>query len=124
MLENNEVLDGVLEAIATEAKTINDETKLSILYSPNNGLSGWKLSDYQTILSNNNVNGEVYDDSTTPNIIYVELHANQSAAELMKELDAYRLPHTAFCFKYTAEKSIYVTATRRTLQINYHAMRA
>lgn len=122
--EKGDELDCVLESIATEFKTINDETQISILYSPDNSQTGWKLSDYQLILTNNNIDGDVYDDSSTPNVIYIDLSENQLAGDLMLSLDDYKLPHTAFRFQYNIKQTLHVACTRRTLQINHHVMRA
>ena len=122
--EKGDELDKLLEAAATEFKTINDETKVSILYAENNTQTGWKIADYQTILNNNNIDGIVFDDSETPNIIYFELQANQKAGDLMKTLDAYKLPHTALGVNYNNEKAVYFSCDRQTLQINRHTMRA
>jgi len=122
--EKGDELDNVLEAAATEFKTINDETKISILYTPDNSQTGWRLADYQTILNNNNIKGAVFDDSETPNVIYIELQANQKAGDLMKTLNEYKLPHTALGVNYNNEKAVHVACTRQTLQINRHTMRA
>ena len=122
--EKGDELDKILEAAATEFKTINDETKISILYAADNTQTGWKIADYQTILNNNNIDGIVFDDSETPNLIYFELKANQKAGDLMKTLDEYKLPHTALGVNYNNEKAVYVACTRQTLQINTHKMRA
>ena len=55
--EKGDPLDGLLEGLATEFKAIHDETKINILYSPDNKQAGWRLSDYQTLLNNNEIAG-------------------------------------------------------------------
>lgn len=122
--EKGDPLDGLLEGLANEFKTIHDETKVNILYSPDNNQTGWKLADYQTILNSNGIAGTVFDDSQSPNLIYLDLSANQATGDLMKTLDAYRLPHTAFCFQYNNKQTLHVVCVRQTLQINRHTMRA
>ena len=118
--EKGDQLDGLLEGMATEFKTIHDETKINLLDQTNNNLSGWKLADYQTILDENEIAGTVYDDSSTPNLIYIDIDHSQAAGNLMQELDEYRLPHTAFCFTYNYKCPLYVAVVHNNLQINHH----
>jgi len=122
--EKGDQLDDVLEAVATEFKTIHDETKINPLYQDNNNVLGWKLSDYQTILNDNEIIGNVFDDSSTPNLIYINFEAGEVAGDLMKTLDSYRLPHTAFCCTYAHQKTLHIAVCRQTLQINRRELRA
>jgi len=122
--EQGDSLDNVLEALATEFKTINDETKVSILYDIDNIQGGWKLSDYQGILNNNGISATVFDDSSTPNLIYIDFELGKSNGEFIQKLDEYRLPHTAFCCTYLHEKVMYVAAVRQSLTINRRELRA
>jgi len=115
-------LDALLNALATEFKTVHDETKIDTLYQEDNNVPGWKLADYQTILNDNAIAGDVYDDSSTPNLIYIDIDHSQTAGNLMQELDGYRLPHTAFCFTYSNRSPLYVAVAHHSLQINSHIM--
>jgi len=121
--EKGDQLDGVLEVLATEFKTISDETKIDPLYQQDNNVLGWKLVDYQTILNDNEITGSVFDDSNTPNLIYIDIAHSQAAGSQMKELDSYRLPHTAFCFTYNNQAPLHVAVAHHSLQLNHQIMR-
>jgi hypothetical protein len=122
--EQGDQLDDVLEGMAAEFKTIHDETKLNILYVPDNSNTGWKLSDYQTLLNTSEVVGQVYDESETPNLIYIDFEAGFMVGDLMKKLDSYRLPHTAFCCTYAHQRIVYVAVCSQSLHINRRVLRA
>lgn len=117
-------LDGVLEALAVEFKAIHDETKIDPLYQEDNNVLGWKLVDYQAILNDNEISGSVFDDSSTPNLIYINFEAGQVAGEFVKALDSYRLPHTAFCCIYSYKSPLYAVVAHNSLQINRLIMTA
>jgi hypothetical protein len=121
--EQGDQFDGILEGLSAEFKTIHDETKINPLYQENNTNSGWKLADYQRILAEHEMAGTVYDNSSTPNLIYIDIAHSQAAGNLMQTLDDYRLPHTAFCFIYNNKSSLYVAVVHHNLQINHHIMR-
>ncbi|WP_022940107.1 hypothetical protein [Psychromonas hadalis] len=122
--QQGDALDGILEGMGVEFKTIHDETKLDFLDVPDNNNTGWKLSDYQTLLNTSEVVGNVYDDSSTPNLIYIDFSAGYTVGDLMKKLDSYRLPHTNFCCTYTHQKTIYIAVCRQSLHINRRVLRA
>jgi hypothetical protein len=122
--EQGDQLDAVLEALAAEFKTIHDETKIDPLYQQDNNVLGWKLADYQAILNDNEIVGTVFDDSSTPNLIYINFEAGQVAGDFMKTLESYRLPHTAFCCTYAQQKTLSIAVCRQTLQINRRELRA
>jgi hypothetical protein len=120
--EQGDPLDGLLAGLATEFKTIHDETKINPLYQEDNADSGWKLADYQRILAEHEMAGTVYDDSSTPNLIYIDIAHSQAAGNLMQTLEDYRLPHSAFCFTYNNRSTLYVAVSHHSLQINHHIM--
>ena len=122
--QTNSELEQLLEAMGTEFKTIHDETKLNPLYQENNSATGWKLSDYQSILNSNEIAGLVTDNALTPNLIYITFEAGQMAGDLMKQLDSYRLPHTAFCCTYAHQQTLHIAICRQTLHINRRTLRA
>jgi predicted P-loop ATPase/GTPase len=121
-VEEGSPLDLVLEALGTEFKTINDDTKVSILYQQDNGTVSWRLSDYQSILEASDIIGRVYDDKDTPNLIYVEMEDAQVAGSLMKQLNEYRLPHTAFCSVHTYQQNLYIAVFRQSLTVNQRVL--
>jgi hypothetical protein len=121
--EKGDPLDGVLEGLSAEFKTIHDETKINPLYQEDNAESGWKLADYQRILNDNAMAGTVFDDSSTPNLIYINFEAGDVAGGFMKTLDSYRLPHTAFCCTYTHQQTLSVAVCRQSLTINRRELR-
>lgn len=122
--ENGDDLDLLLSAMGDEFKTIHDETKVSALNQTDNNTSGWKISDYQTILNDNYIAATVYDKPDTPNLIYIEMSANQTAGGVIKSLDSYRLPHTALCSVFTHQKTLHIALARRSLTVNRRTLKA
>jgi len=120
--EAGEPLDNLLCALGQEFKTTHDETQLSILYPIDNGGAGWKLADYQTILGTHKITGTVSDNSATPNLIYIEIAPEMVAGELMKTLENYRLPHTAFCWTLKQKQTLHIGVAHTGLQIKRTAV--
>ena len=115
----NKELSDLLNGIAEELKTTHDQTTQPLLYEKDNSLNGWRLTDYQTILNNQKILGIVYDDPIIPNLIYIGIQANQNPYQTLVGMDSYRLPHTAFCFKFQNKiQKLHVASTRQSLQIN------
>jgi len=122
--ESGDSLDKLLSALGREFKTTHDETQLNILFQPDNADAGWRIADYQTILTINQITGTVYDDSAAPNLIYIDVESGQTAGNLMRLLDDYRLPHTAFCWTLNNKQTLHIGVARQSLQINRTIMRA
>ena len=122
--EKNDELDLLLSAVGEEFKKTHDEIQINILNQGNNIASGWKISDYQTLLNSNYIVGTVYDNSATPNLIYIDMSANQTAGGVIKSLDEYRLPHTAFCCTVKHQKTMVITLLRRSITINTRTLKA
>lgn len=120
--EPNSELDKLLDGIGSELKTIHDQTKINDPYVADSNNLGWKIADYQNLLDENQTSGTIYDDSATPNLIYVDIDSNQAAGALMQTLDSYRLPHTAFCFIYNNKTALYISIVRSSLQMNTQTM--
>lgn len=89
-------LDKLLSALGQEFKTTHDETTSSILYEKDKEPTGWKLADYQSLLAEYSVNGVVFDNQATPNLIYVECDSAKGVSDAMGRFEDHRLPHTQF----------------------------
>ncbi|WP_051303249.1 hypothetical protein [Psychromonas aquimarina] len=111
-------LDKLLTGLALEFKTTHDETQQNILYQADNIQAGWKLSDYQTLLDTHKIAGRVFDNHATPNYIYIDVEPNMQAGELMKELEDYRLPHTAFLWTLKQKQSLHLGTARQNVNID------
>lgn len=66
----NAELTNLINGMGAEFKTIHDECQLSLLTEMRDELFGWKISDYQALLYTF-TEGTVFDDISTPNLIYV-----------------------------------------------------
>lgn len=87
-------LKNLIDSIAEELHTTHEETKLSVLFTVDNSLFGWKISDYQSLLNTNGINALVWDDVVTPNVIYIKLLTTYNLLETFNQIEGYRLPHT------------------------------
>ena len=84
----------LIEGMGEDFKITHDEIQLSFLNDMNDGLFGWRISDYQTLLDTYSA-GRVYDNISTPNLISVELSIReQSAYDAWLNFERKRLPHT------------------------------
>ena len=116
--EPGDDLDNLLSGLAVEFKATHDETQQNILYAADNIQSGWKLSDYQTLLDTHSMNGFVFDSRATPNLIYIDIEANDLVGEFMKSTESYRLPHTAFLWTLKQSKTLHAGAANHSVQVS------
>ena len=116
--DKEEVINLLLDALGQELKTTHDETQLNLLNQLDKTQQGWKLSDYEAQLQLLNKQATVYDDSANPNVIFVEFDKNQLVGEVIKKLENYRLPHTAFNFKNNRKHGLHVASTYTQLKVN------
>jgi hypothetical protein len=121
--QRGDPLDKLLTGLAIEFKTTHDETQLNVLYPIDNSVEGWKLADYQTLLDNHHITGQVFDDSNTPNIIYIDIAPAMIAGELMAALEGYRLPHTAFCWTLKQALVLKAVPVHQSLVVHRTTMR-
>jgi len=97
----NEQLKQLVNAIGEELKAVHDETELNLSFEINNQYLGWKLSDFQQILDNNSINGQVTDKVTNPNVIYLTLYQTVDVLTVFDLVEAHRLPHTQIAWTFT-----------------------
>ena len=110
-------LQQTLEGIATELKTIHDDTKLTFLYEILKKELGWTIADYQSILDqtiptnidaividigNDDDRNIIYDDQNYPNIIFVLLQNTSNFLTTMQRLESHHLPHTQLAYNLVA----------------------
>ena len=112
----NVELTNVIEALAIDFKTTHNDVQLSLLTDFKQALFGWKISDYQALLTESGSVGRVYDERATPNLIKIELYSydnNQSLTALEEK----RLPHTEFQWIYPLDaQTQFVQSTALTIK--------
>lgn len=103
----NPLLTNTIEGMATDFKATHDDIELSLLTDFQPKLFGWKLSDYEALLFD--IVGEnscvVFDNQTTPNLIYVSLADahRQSSLKAWQAFENNRLPHTEIAWIYNSK---------------------
>lgn len=106
----NAELTNVIEALGIDFKATHDDIELSLLTDFEEALFGWKISDYQTLLNStaSENSGLVYDDRTTPNLIYVSLGEDYrgSCKQAWAAFEEKRLPHTEITWIYNSELNV------------------
>lgn len=107
--ENSE-LNKVLEGLGTELKTVHDETELNILYEINTTSLGWRVADFQTLLDDNQLPGRVFDLSSYPNHIYLEVDSTQNMLSIVQLIEQHRLPHTQLVWRLVGQLNITAVA--------------
>lgn len=107
---DNPELTSLIDAMATDFKATHDDIELSLLTDFQEALFGWKISDYQALLTENGGVGRVYDDKATPNLIKIDLYSydNNAAFAAFEEK---RLPHTEFHWLYPLEAQASIVET-------------
>ncbi|EKO3430212.1 hypothetical protein NTH35_001753 [Vibrio fluvialis] len=107
---DNPELTSLIEAMATDFKATHDDIELSLLTDFKEALFGWKISDYQALLTESGGVGRVYDDKATPNLIKIDLYSydNNAAFAAFEEK---RLPHTEFHWLYPLEAQASIVET-------------
>ncbi|EKO3397746.1 hypothetical protein OI845_000594 [Vibrio fluvialis] len=107
---DNPELTSLIEAMAIDFKATHDDIELSLLTDFKEALFGWKISDYQALLTENGGVGRVYDDKATPNLIEIDLYSydNNAAFAAFEEK---RLPHTEFHWLYPLEAQANIVET-------------
>ncbi|WP_295898971.1 hypothetical protein [uncultured Vibrio sp.] len=95
----NEDLANVINGMAKDFKQTHDDIELSLLTELVEQQFGWKIRDYQSLLTTMGSNGVVYDDISNPNLIKIDLFSYDNDAAF-KALEAKRLPHTEFHWLY------------------------
>lgn len=107
---DNPELTSLIEAMATDFKATHDDIELSLLTDFKEALFGWKISDYQALLTESGGVGRVYDDKATPNLIKIDLYTydNNAAFAAFEEK---RLPHTEFHWLYPLEAQANIVET-------------
>ncbi len=107
----NAELTNVIEALGVDFKATHDDIELSLLTEFEEGLFGWKLQDYQGLLAATagENSGEVYDDSATPNLIYVSLSDDYrgSCKQAWEAFEEKRLPHTEITWIYNSVLNVH-----------------
>lgn len=111
-------LDDLLTGLAIDFKNTHDDTQQNILYRADNIQAGWKLVDYQTLLNSHNITGYVFDNSATPNLIYINVEPSQLVGGLMEKVEDYRLPHTAFSWTLKNKKKLHVGAAHIGVKVS------
>lgn len=89
----NTELTGVIEGMAIDFKITHDEIQLALLSDFSESLFGWKIADYQSLL-NQSIQGVVFDDKATPNLICISLASNCRSESAFNDIEKVRLPHT------------------------------
>lgn len=95
----NVALKNTIDGIATDFKTTHDEIELSLLTEFEEQLFGWKIPDYQSLLTTMGAKGVVYDDVGQPNLIKIDLFSYDND-QAINALEEKRLPHTEFHWIY------------------------
>ncbi len=100
-------LTNVIDALAADFKVTHDDVSLSLLTDFEDDLFGWKISDYQGLLyavAGQN-SGDVYDQRSTPNLIYVSLgdQYRNLSQQAWTEFEKKRLPHTEITWIYNSQ---------------------
>ncbi|RUM91063.1 MAG: hypothetical protein DSZ27_07330 [Thiomicrospira sp.] len=98
--EESEDLTALIDSIAEELHTTHEETKLSVLFTVDNSLFGWKIADYQSLLNTNGIDALVWDDEVTPNVIYIKLFTTYNLLATFNQVEGYRLPHTIINWEF------------------------
>lgn len=107
---DNAELTNLISGMSAEFKVTHDEVQLALLAEFDGALFGWKLSDYQALLIQSDLEGAVYDDVHQPNLIFVSLASNERSEKAWHDFEQVRLPHTAIQW-------IYSTSTKLHLQL-------
>lgn len=110
----NAELANLIDGMGAEFKTIHDECQLSLLTEMRDELFGWRISDYQALLYTF-TSGTVFDEKSTPNLIYVRLdHRDENTHKAWAEFERKRLPHTRINWILNTEQAVVanIAATR------------
>ncbi|WP_076589686.1 hypothetical protein [Vibrio ostreicida] len=100
----NAELANTINGIAKDFKKTHDDIELSLLTEFEEKGFGWKISDYQGLLNTvaSPQSGRVFDEVTTPNLIYASLYDSfrQFSLKTWQAFEKYRLPHTEIAWIY------------------------
>lgn len=121
--KENEELNTLIAGIGEEFLHVHDEVQLNLLTEIRTVLFGWRINDYQALLYTY-VDGLVYDDITTPNMIYVSLENNIRSEQAWREFEEKRLPHTEIHWCYTAATTLHIQAASARHIFNLHKVKA
>ena len=115
----NAELNALINAIGEEFKTVHDECQLNLLTEIREEVFGWRISDYQELLYLY-TKGKVFDEITTPNLIYVQLEKNLRSEKALYNFEEKRLPHTAILWLYTSATDLHIQASNARYIFNQH----
>lgn len=93
--ENSTDLEGLIEGMALDATDTHQDIE-ALLYQSDKIKQGWKIADYQALLSTRLKDPYVYDAISEPHRIFISYTAELPAGTLMQSLENYRLAHTVF----------------------------
>ncbi|MDD9158518.1 hypothetical protein PVK64_20365 [Aliivibrio sp. S4TY2] len=105
---DNAELSNLIAGMGAEFKMTHDEIQFTLLTQVDSEPFGWRLSDYQALLLQSDVDGVVYDDIRQPNLILVSLASNQRSKKAWHDVEQVRLPHTAIQWIYNASTTLQV----------------
>ncbi|MEC4728167.1 hypothetical protein HWQ46_21760 [Shewanella sp. D64] len=92
----NTELNNLIAGMGADFKVTHDEVQLALLAEVDNELFGWRLADYQHLMTETGARGNVVDDPAFPNLITVNVDASWPYDKVMPAFIEVRLPHTDF----------------------------
>lgn len=107
----NPELTNTIRGIAKDFKQTHDDIELSLLTNFEQQGFGWKISDYQHLLNTTagHQSGLVFDDVSTPNLIYGSIHDafRHFSVQAWLAFEQKRLPHTEIAWIYRSTVDVH-----------------